>query len=552
LFLQRQPCIRTLKYAVGLRGAYPEIALGFAYQGRTLSEWYGSGDSLFDGWWPLPAKDPASALAAAIAKFRPTVIHSHNLPDSLTVRALEVTDGRIPVIHDSHDLQSLRRTPYEDGFDDPDDADTDTLEKAAIEGCAALVAVSQEMLDAIVVRHRPPERTLLFANYALARDVTRVPRRGRRDGKPLRVVYQGSLSANGSHYDLRDGFAALTAAGMLLDVFPNRDAPAYRELAARAPEMRLMETLEPQALLRRLPVYDVGWAVFNRQLNAAHLDTALPNKAFEYLASGVPIATGPHAALRRLITEHGVGVVIEDLAELPGVLADAPLPEMRSRAREMRSRFTVEGRIDELVALYSEVSRSPSARDPKRPSSLSGRSKIGRTLDRIQIDPPNPGPIPPVPDDSRTRTDEGRRAAAMKRFSTELWEALRPSLMPDPRRHGWSERYLLEACEAGVARLAVDPRSGPMAARSLFNSARSLMRAQDQLRAARIIELHLGRARELFEAERADLEPEGATPRCAALNRKGKPCGRGPIWGTAYCVSHSTRVEPTASPQPTL
>ena len=174
LFLQRQPCIRALKYAVALRDARPEIVLGFAYQGRTLSEWYGSGDDLFAGWWRLPADDPAIALAAAIDEFRPTLIHSHNLPDALTVLALDVAEGRVPVIHDSHDLQSLRRTPYEDGFADPEDPAA--LEKAAVEGCAALVAVSAEMLAEIAARHRPPPLTLLFANYALARDVTRLPR----------------------------------------------------------------------------------------------------------------------------------------------------------------------------------------------------------------------------------------------------------------------------------------------------------------------------------------------------------------------------------------
>jgi glycosyltransferase involved in cell wall biosynthesis len=352
LFLQRQPCIRALKYAVALRGARPEIALGFAYQGRTLSEWYGSGDDLFDGWWRLSADDPADGLAAAIAEFRPTLVHCHNLPDSLTVLALEVTDGEIPVVHDSHDLQSLRRTPYEDGFDDPEDPDA--LEKAAVEGCAALVAVSGEMLEAISARHRPARRTLLFANYALARDITPLPRGGVQ-GRTPRVVYQGSLSANGSHYDLREGLAALAASGLEVDVFPNRDAPEYRDLAARTPGVRLMPTLEPAALLRGLPAYDVGWAVFNPRLNAAHLDTALPNKAFEYLASGLAIAAGPHRALRRLVEDHGVGVIVEDLGDLPEVITEAPLPELRRRALEDRRRFTVEGHIGELVALYEEV-----------------------------------------------------------------------------------------------------------------------------------------------------------------------------------------------------
>ena len=149
--------------------------------------------------------------------------------------------------------------------------------------------------------------------------------------------------------------------------------------------------------------------------------------------------------------------------------------------------------------------------------------------------------LPGVINEVRERAPSGRdRAVAMQRFSRDLWRALTPSLMPDPRRPGWSEGYLLEACEASVARLAADPRSEPMAARTLFSAARSLMRAQDQLLASHLIDRHLARARAYFEVERGNQGLDG-NPRCAALNRKGKPCGREPIWGTPFCVSHTER-----------
>jgi hypothetical protein len=93
LFLQQQPCVRALKYAVGLRSASPRIRLGFAYQGKTLSEWYGSGDELFERWWDL-GSEPITGLRAAGEEFRPDLIHSHNLPDSLTVIALELSIAR--------------------------------------------------------------------------------------------------------------------------------------------------------------------------------------------------------------------------------------------------------------------------------------------------------------------------------------------------------------------------------------------------------------------------------------------------------------------------
>jgi glycosyltransferase involved in cell wall biosynthesis len=353
LFLQRQPCIRAMKYAIGLRARVPGVRLGFAYQGRTLTSWYGAGDELFERWWHLPASDPREALAAAVAEFRPDVIHSHNLPDVLTVLALDVADGRVPVIHDVHDMQSLRATPYEDGFDDPEDQDV--LEREAVEGCAGLIAVSEEMREELAARYTLPTHTLLFANYALSRDIAQSIAPGQSDDGPLRVVYQGSLSANGSHYDLRDHFRAVGDAGLLLDVYPNRDAPAYRELAQTVPGMRLMRSLAPADLMRALPAYDVGWAAFNPLLNAAHMDTALPNKAFEYLASGLPIAAGPHGALRRLVREHGVGVAIDRAGELEARVEEKGLARLRERVRDRRRLFTVEGHIGALAELYAEV-----------------------------------------------------------------------------------------------------------------------------------------------------------------------------------------------------
>jgi hypothetical protein len=64
LFLQQQPCVRALKYAVALRSAFPQMRLGFAYQGKTLSESYGSGDELFERWWDL-SPEPTKGLRAA-------------------------------------------------------------------------------------------------------------------------------------------------------------------------------------------------------------------------------------------------------------------------------------------------------------------------------------------------------------------------------------------------------------------------------------------------------------------------------------------------------
>jgi glycosyltransferase involved in cell wall biosynthesis len=353
LFVQQQPCVRTLKYAVALRSARPRLCLGFAFQGETLSGWYGTGDELFDAWWRL-GPEPAADLDRVVKEFRPDLVHSHNLPDSLTVLAQVVCGGRAPVVHDVHDLQSLRRTPYEAGFPEP--ADPLALEKQAVEASAAVVAVSAEMLQEMEARHVVPPARLTFANYALGRDLpAELPPPDRRREGALRVVYQGTLSTNGGHYDLRETFRTVAASGVRLDVFPGRPAPAYVAMAAGCPGMRVLPTLPPDRLLQVLAQYDFGWAGFNTSVNAAHLDTALPNKAFEYVGCGVPVLTMGHRALDRLVTEEGVGATLATLDDLESQLASLDLPALRRRTAETRHRFTVEAHVDRLCALYDQV-----------------------------------------------------------------------------------------------------------------------------------------------------------------------------------------------------
>jgi glycosyltransferase involved in cell wall biosynthesis len=348
LFLQQQPCTRALKYGAALRAFdSTSLRLGFAYRGVTLSSLYGSGDELFESWWQLDGS-PAAALRTALVDFRPDVIHSHNLPDSLTVLALEMTGGRIPVIHDVHDFQSLRRTPYEDGFPEPEDPLG--LERRAVEDCSALVTVSDELLAEIGARHRLPARALVFPNYALRRDLpkaVRVPQR--LEGRP-RLVYQGTLSTNGGHYDLRELFAAITEQGVELHVYPGRPVEGYDGLG-----VHLHDTLPPTALFQELTSYDLGWAGFNGRLNAAHLDTALPNKAFEYVGCGLPVVTLRHRALSRFVSEQGLGISLDSVDDLARALATVDLLALRRRVAAARFQFTVESKVAELHDLYADL-----------------------------------------------------------------------------------------------------------------------------------------------------------------------------------------------------
>jgi glycosyltransferase involved in cell wall biosynthesis len=359
LFLQRQPCVRALKYAVSLRGAMPEIELGFAYQGRTLTEFYGTGDELFDGWWNLgDDAQPSDELQAVLDEFQPDLIHSHNLPDVLTVLALGLVDGAIPLVHDIHDLQSLRATPYHDGFPEP--VDPLALERAAIEGAAAVITVSPELVDVVNARYALPDRTLVLGNLALRRDrVIDLPERYD-ETSPRTVVYEGSLAADGGHYDLRDIFRSVANAGLSLAIHPSRLVAEYVDLALVSERIRCHDSLDPATLMRTLPRYDLGWAGFNATLNSAHLDTVLPNKLYEYLGAGLPVITmRDHLALSRFVDREGVGIVLDDIADIGEAVRELDMPAVRQTVAATRDRYTFEAQVGQVIELYRDLVGRP-------------------------------------------------------------------------------------------------------------------------------------------------------------------------------------------------
>jgi hypothetical protein len=198
--------------------------------------------------------------------------------------------------------------------------------------------------------------TLVLANYALRRDLPRaLPPPERRNGHPPRLVYQGTVSTNGGHYDLRGIVRALVGEGASLDIYPSREVSAYAELAAQLPGLRVHPTLTPSRLLASLPEYDFGWAGFNSAMNGAHLDTCLPNKAYEYVGCGLPVLTLGHRALSRLVTEANLGLSLASFDDLLGQLSAVDTVELRRRIAAVRLELTVEANIHRLAELYETV-----------------------------------------------------------------------------------------------------------------------------------------------------------------------------------------------------
>ena len=362
LFLQEQPCIRSFKYAKGLLSLTNEFELFFAYRGKTLNGIYGHGDELFEDWFRIEG-DLISSIETIAGNVRPDIIHCHNGPDTLTVAAIQALGGSVPIIHDIHDLLSLRTTIYDDGLDRGELDRDRTLEeeRLAIEESDGLIAVSPAILEIVRDRYQlNADRQLVFPNLVVGEMVP--VSLGRKlsdaDGR-THLVYEGHLDQgrSGGHYDLFDIFTAIASRGLNIHIYPSWDNGLYRKLAEKNDFIHYHESLQPIELMSELTHYDFGWAGFNTKRNKSHADTVLANKMVEYLAAGVPVISFPHRSQKKFIEEHGVGIIIERVDELPGRIKDPSVVDLKSRVIENRFSFTVENSIDEVVKFYHKIAK---------------------------------------------------------------------------------------------------------------------------------------------------------------------------------------------------
>jgi glycosyltransferase involved in cell wall biosynthesis len=285
-----------------------------------------------------------------VKDFSIDLIHSQNAPDFLTRAAIEATD-KIPIIHEDQDVISLRRTPYtpESNFED-ELAD----ERIANQMCSARIHVSRGLMDYIRSKYGA-KKEIVFPNYVSKSLVPCSCRRklSESDGN-IHIIYEGTLSSfHGDHYDLKDIFIDLARHGYHVHIYDSHSNQDYARLADRHNSIHYHGHKDPRQLPFEITQYDYGWAGFNVSRNKEHIDVALPNKLFEYLASQLPVLSFPHNAQKEFIEANEVGLVFEDLNDLDNQIKEEDtVRRLKLNVSKKRLDFTMEANIHRVLDLY--------------------------------------------------------------------------------------------------------------------------------------------------------------------------------------------------------
>lgn len=343
LMVHIDPCIRVLKEAQALRAHGVQLDL--------LCMKLSHQHALRDVVEHVYAVDNYEALEVFL-RSRHTewdIIHCHNEPNEITAVAILACTAR-PVIYDCHDMSSMRSTLSEN------DAN---IERVCFTHSAGIVHVSEGIKE-FAVKKYGPSLSVVLPSYPLASE-SAIGAKPKLKGN--HIVYQGTMHPPGKHaFTYRNYmpmFEQLCEAGVYVHVFPTAALPNsivkhYKMLSGTFNNICIHKPLPYNELLRTMSQFQWGFSGFNfEDISDANtrlfLNSALPNKFFDYVLAGVCPVVINNKTTAEFATKLGIGYAAQDMDDAVRICTTLPpLPPIADLAA-----IDMGTQIGRLLALYN-------------------------------------------------------------------------------------------------------------------------------------------------------------------------------------------------------
>lgn len=275
------------------------------------------------------------------------LIFSCNEPDYLS--ALFAKCSNKPIIHDCHDMMSLRSSISNEEM---------IHEYIANTQCNGNVYVTKFVYDIAVTNFSIEDKNVMILdNYVMK---SQIPSRmleklSSFDGE-LHCVYEGGLrNIEGHHRNIEEIFLKLAENKIHVHFYAQNNNNYYEELNKKSSYIHYEGEVGPDKLIEEMTKYDVGLAVLNiTEKNKNFLDTTFPNKAWEYLAAGLPILFSDLVSFRDFLKENKVGEIIENNFNLANQVKR--IAEMNiDKDFILKNKFTMDSQADKIIAFFNSV-----------------------------------------------------------------------------------------------------------------------------------------------------------------------------------------------------
>jgi len=345
LSIQSSPCSRNIKQAKALKKLGHRVSLACQSVAANL---YDTPYEVYHDVVQLPVLGNLQDFGKFFHQIADNydIFHIHNEGDIFTMIAAGAVGGKIPVIHDTHDLVSLRgKQPYLAGF----------YERLAHICADGLVFVSDYQRKQAHGKYKNEHIPSLVLWTAVSEDYVpteRLPKLSEDDGE-IHLVYEGLARTTG-YRDYREIFTAIADSGINVHIHSVSIEKEYIALAAKSKYLHYYMYVPPKELMIQLTQYDAGLiplAVDDSNRECAN--ASLPNKLFEYMAAGLPVIARRLTTLTAFIEKQQCGMTYEEASEIIALKDNWTLP-----AIDMPP-VTMESQIGRLVEFYRSLQERP-------------------------------------------------------------------------------------------------------------------------------------------------------------------------------------------------
>lgn len=257
--------------------------------------------------------------------WRPDICQAHDL-DALEGAAVTAEACSARLIYDTHELWTdqpfIRSQPTVDYWD--------ALEARLIRRCQAVLTVNRPFAEVLEKKYGMEVRPLHNCQEYRPRPQPSQALRQLSGGRPV-ALYQGVLGLDRGLEQLiasarhqQEVVVALRGYGAL--------QPALVQLAEGMDNVLLLDPCRPEEIIEKAAEGDMGVIPFLPTCLNHYLNT--PNKLFEYMLAGLPIAAADLPDLKRFVEGEELGILFDPFS--PQDIARALLELWRDPQREAR------------------------------------------------------------------------------------------------------------------------------------------------------------------------------------------------------------------------
>ncbi len=284
------------------------------------------------------------------------LVHSSSEPDYIT--ALLARSNK-PIIHDCHDLSSSNRTMFPEEL---------TLEYIAHKEASGVVYPTEGLRNEAIRRFGLSwDKTYVLENFTSEELIPHKKKEkiSRFDGE-LHCVYEGAIleGDKASKRYFEEIWLKLAKSGIHVHFYTNYDINYCHYLESMNPKIHFEGNLSSKQLSVELSKYDIGLCIYNtNDSNKLYLEHSSPNKLYEYVNAGIPVAVGNVECHRIFAEENGFGRQVNMDRELYSQMRT--IAEIKIKERILQEKgFTFESKIQGLLDFYNQAIEQKKQKNP--------------------------------------------------------------------------------------------------------------------------------------------------------------------------------------------